>query len=457
MRRAVLCLGVSSLLLVGVAACGGDDTQGFLPDAGEGTAADGGFDATTKDAASSADGGGDAADASLPPLEDGGTDAARDASDASPSGFLVLSYGLGSDAGTEYSAFSLGSQQVVGSLAAAQYATNVVTSESPWLLEPASNRVVRMSPAAPWEPTSVWNVTEPPDGSSASTDVVAIAEVGTKAYVAGYASDSIAVLDTSATSDGGPPVASISLTSFVADADIDRKLEVVALAYDASQSRLWVVLGNSNEAAAPASGAYLPCSPGFHPIVVAIDTTTDTIVPGVEYALRGYDVLPTTNVAYDGVNDRLLVASKGCVEVTDAGHGTVSVGPTVQSYVEAIALGADAGADTILLNPAPPGPSALVYVDEHHAFIQSAGGTNAWDPTLAALGPSIPTAPDVFVVDAQGELLGPRTTSFADGGSSVAVVSVDPRSGTSTTLATNPFLPSPSPASWHSIALWPPR
>jgi hypothetical protein len=460
MRRALVCLGLSGLAIVGGASCGGDDTQGLLPEAGEGSEADGGLDATTspaKDAATGVDAA-DASDGSVPSLQDGGADAEPDAAhplDASVASFLLLSYGVGGDAGTQYSAFETPANHVVGSLAYAQYATGVATSESPWLLEQASNRVVRMNPAAPWEPTAIWNVSEPPDASSASTEAVAVVEVGTKAYVAGYASDYVAVLDTSQASDGGPPIASISLTSFVADADIDHRLEVVALASDATQRRVWVVLGNSNNGADPSNGAYVPCSPGFHPLVVAIDTATDTLVPGVEYALSGYDVLPAL-VAYDAALDRLLVASKGCVDVSDAGHGSVSVGPTVQSYVEALSLAADAGTDTILLNPAPPSPSALVYVDEHHAYLQSASGVNAWDPTLSALGPSVPGAPDVFVVDAQGNLLGPRTTSFADGGSSIAVVAVDPLLGTSTTLATNPFAPAPAPASWHSVALWPP-
>ena len=63
-------------------------------------------------------------------------------------------------------------------------------------------------------------------------------------------------------------------------------------------------------------------------------------------------------------------------------------------------------------------------------------------------------APDTLVWDGQ-HLLGPQTTSLADGGYEVAVVTVDPLDGGVTTLAPSPFTPVPSQYGWQSIDLWP--
>jgi hypothetical protein len=452
MRRSVLSLELSSLAIVTLvtrAGCTGDDTNPAVPDSGSSADAGPGTDATV----GPEDAGRDAA-----PPSDGGEDAAPDAADAAIGPYLLLSYYYDGYSDTEYSAFDMVTASVQGSLGYAQYGVNVSSNTTPWVLEQGNDIVLRMDPNQPWKPTSSWNVGNVPQATSfGNSDSFAVAEVGNKAYVLGYATDYIAVLDTSQTYDAGEPTKTIAL---VPTPDAAGNLEAIAIAYDASQNRLWVVLGNAN------SPAYPPlCAPEYHPFVVAIDTTTDAVVSGLQYTLQGYGTPTATNaVVFDKANDRLLIATEGCNDPVDAGDGSVSTGAFDEAYIEQISLGAgpDAGADTILLTLSPSNsPAALVYVDSTHAFVQTGNGpTNAWDPTQSTLGAVISNAPDTFVWDGHGHLLGPQSTLLADdAGVSIAVVAVDPLDGGVTTLATNPFTPVPAnpfqQQVWQSVDIWP--
>jgi hypothetical protein len=447
MRRSVLSLGLSSLAVVLLAGCSGDDTNTPSPDAGSAT--DAGPDATT----GSSDGGNDAA----PSPSDAGPDAEPDAADAAIGPYLVLSYYYDGYADTEYSAFDTVSGTVAGGLGYAQYGVNVSTNTSPWVLEQSNDLVLRMDPTQPWKPTSSWSLANVPQSavSFGNEDPFAVVEVGNKAYVLGYASDYLAVLDTSQTYDAGAPTKTIGL---VPNADAGVALEGIALAYDAAAGRIWVVLGNAN------SPSYPPiCAPEDHPFVVAIDTTTDTVVSGLQYTLQGYGTpLATNAVVFDSANDRLLIATEGCNDPVDETDGAVNPGAFDQAYIEQISLaGADAGANTVLLTLSPSNaPAALVYVDDTHAFVQTENGTFAWNPTQSTLGAAITNAPDTFVWDGHGHLLGPRSTLLADdAGVSIAVVAVDPLDGGVTTLATNPFTPVPAnpfqQQAWQSVDIWP--
>jgi hypothetical protein len=457
-RKIVLSLSLVGSASLGLIACTGDDTNNPLP------VTDAGGDATVP-----ADGATDApAEATVPPTEAGGNDAASDGAtdgatdgptDAGPVGpFLTLSYTFDSFASSAYGVFNPTTGAALGGLTYAQFGTNVSSNASPWVLEQANDLVLQMDPVQPWLVRSSWSVTEPPPeeaGAATYSDAFSVAEVGTKAYVALFTRDYIAVLDTSTVADGGAPLKSISLSQFVSDADVDHGLEAIAIFYDTTQSLVWVVLGNTNQAVSSASFPYLTCVPGFNPLVVAIDPTTDAIVSGKTYSLSGFDVYPASAVAFDQASDRLLAASQGCSDVTDESDGAVVVGPTINSYVEALSLAT--GTDTILLNPAPPGASALVYVDATHAFIQSNNGVNFWDPTQTTLGDVVPNAPDEIVWDGNGHLVGPTMTSLSDGGASFALIAVDAVDGGVTTLATNPFTPTPDPDSytWEGIDIWP--
>jgi len=467
MRQRLVLFGVLALSMAGMAAC--SSTNSNVSSQGDAATGDGALpsDAGTADAT---------AEASLPAAEAGGNDAASDAdaapetpADAAADGatgagsvgpYLTLSYTFDSFNDSAYAVFNPTTGEALGSLTYAQFGTNLSSNASPWVLEQFNDLVLQMDPVEPWKIQSSWSVVEPPPesleaGAAPYGDAFSVAEVGTKAYVALFTRDYVAVLDTSTKADGGAPLASISLSQFVGDADVDHGLEAIAVFYDTTQNLVWVVLGNTDQAVSSASFPYVTCVPGFHPLVAAIDPATDTIVSGKTYSLSGFDVFPATAVAFDQANDRLLVASQGCSNVTDESDGSVNVGPTVNSYVEALSL--STGTDTILLNPAPPGASALVYVDGTHAFIQSNNGVNAWNPTQTTVGALVPNAPEAIVWDGQGHLLGPTMTLLTDGGTSFALISVDPTDGGVITLATNPFTPAPDPSSftWEGLDLWP--
>jgi len=467
-------LGFSSLAIVMVFGCSsnssgspaGEEDSGPSSDAASGsdatTASEAGTDASphVSDAGHDASEAVDASDAAVVDASDA---AIADASDAASGPYLLLSYYYDNlYTNTEYSAFNVAAGTVQGNFHYAQGGVNVSTNTTPWVLEQNNQLVLRMDPNQPWKATSSWSVANVPNESSYgnNTDSFAVAEVGTKAYVLGYGSNYIAVLDTSTTYDAGAPIKTIPL---VADADASAELEGIALAYDATQGKVWVVLGNSN------SPDYPPlCAPEYHPFVVAIDTTSDDVVSGLKYTLQGYGTNNTTNaVVFDSVNDRLLIATEGCSDPVEASDGSVSAGAFDEAYIEQISLGAgvDAGADSeILLTLSPSNyPTALVYVDETHAFVQTGNGpTYAWNPTQPALGAPIPNAPDTFVWDGQGHLLGPQSTLLPDdAGVSFAVVAVNPVDGGLTTLATNPFTPAPSnpfipyQQAWESVDIWP--
>jgi hypothetical protein len=446
MRRSVLSLGVSSLAIAFLAGCTTDDTSVAVPvDGGSSDAA--GQDATIPPADSGArgspsEGGKDAA-----------TDAAIDAADAGIGPYLLVTYYYDGYDDTGYSAFNVATGETQGSVDyTGTYGVAVSTNESPWFLDQGNNVVYRMNPKAPWEPTSSWEVSSLPLNGSFGVTPWSVVEVGTKAYVLGYASDSIGVLDTSSVSDGGAPTKAIALTQFAPDAGDAGfgNLQATALAYDSAQNRAWVLLANTNS-----PGGYGVC--GTHPFLVAIDTLHDTVVSGVQYTLQGYGVPTASNVAaFDAVNDRLFVVTQGCNEALADG-GT---GPLVQSNVEQISLaGANAGTDTVLSLGQASGQE-IVYVDATHAFVQTSNGTNEMNPATMTLGAAVAHAPDTFVSDGKGNLLGPQSTLLAnDAGVSIAVVQVNPADGGVTTLATNPFTPAPSnpfaQQAWQSVDVWP--
>ena len=456
MRRSVLSFGLSSLAIVTLAGCTGDDTNPAVPDSG--SPSDASSDGTTGHADAAPDGSVEPTDSAA---GDGGQDGGpgADASDASVGPFLLLSYYYDGYTSTGYSAFDVPSATQQGSLSYPSNGgggINVSTALAPWVLEQGNDLVLRMDPAAPWKAMSSWSLaTVPPaPDSMGNVDPFAVAEVGSKAYVLSYASDSIAVLDTSQAYDAGAPTELIPLVP-----DGGANLQGMALAYDASQSKIWVVLGNAN------SPAYPPlCAPEYHPTVVAIDTTSDTLVSNLTYTLQGYGLaFGTQAVVFDSANDRLLIASEGCNDPADAGDGGVTDGPLDEAYIEQVPLsGSDAGSASILLHLSPANsPTAFIWGDSTHAYLQMATGTTyAWDSTQGdTLGAAIPNAPDTFVWDGHG-LLGPKSMPVGeDGGVSFAVISVDPADGGVTTIATDPFTPAPADPfaqeAWQSIDLWP--
>jgi hypothetical protein len=381
---------------------------------------------------------------------------------ATPPSRLLLSYN--GETTSELAAFGLTSKGVDGRLIYPGFiGATAVTTTSPWLLEQSNDVVGRLDALQPWVIDSSWNValndltdagfTTPysdPDG--------VVVGAGTKAYVLRYTRNLIAVVDTSQNLDAGAPVKTIDLSSQV-QAGGDGYVEMTAGWYDATSSRVYVLLANINRNDVACGGYCLLCS-DTSPTIVAIDTTTDMIVPlggdagGVTtsgFALQGFDpAFGSSPMVYDAPNNRLLVLETGCnVSESDGG-----VGPLVRREVEAISL-TDGSTQQLLDLTAAPYPQAIYYVDSQHVILLL-DTAYTWNPSSTTLGPAIPNAPDTFDVDSQGNLVGVTQDYGEDGGpSGVSVISVSSSDGGVTTLGQNPF--SLTNGYFAGAQLWPPR
>ncbi len=450
MRRIVLSSGVLSLSVLAMATftgCVGDDTE--VPVADSGAASphpDAGLDATVV--------GDDAGnvDAALP-SEAAVTDSATDGSDAaSAARYLTLSYEFAGYSRSEYAAFNLGTARADGHLQYASFGANMSTARSPWVLEQKNDLVMKLDPGRPWVPTASWSVASPPPdaGGFAYADSMSVAETATHAYVALYNRNSVAVLDTTASPDGGAPASRIDLSALVQAGDEDHSVEDSAALYDSATKRVWLVLQNVDEEA-PYGGPPdydSQCVAGLKSTVVAIDTTTNTLVPNLTYTLTGIN--PSTAIL-DAANHRLILLDVGCEEIADGGDA--AAGFVTGRVVESINLGT--GTSTVLLDAnAMRRPSGLAYANEHLAFVSFGGATYAWDPTTTSLGSALTNTPDTFVWDGTG-LVGPRTSYLGDGGVAIDIITVDPLTGAATTIGSNPMSSPDSSGFFESVDLWP--
>jgi hypothetical protein len=399
------------------------------------------------------------ADSAAPP--EGGGDAATDAEAGTPPpSRLLLSYN--GAASSELVAFGMKSKAVDGRMTYGDYlGTAYVGTTAPWLLEQSTDVVARLDAQQPWVVDSSWNVamndlTDAGYAESYSDPQAVLVGAGTKAYVLRYTRNLVAILDTSKNADGGVPTGSVDLSGEV-QAGGDGYVQPVAGIYVAGQQRVYILLANINRNDVVDNGYDLLCS-STTPTVVAIDTTSDTLVDlngsaaGHGWPLVGFSpAFGPGALAYDattGTNGRLLVLDAGC-------YGTASdggVGALTKREIESLDL--STGAATELLDLTSQGfPSGLTYIDAHHAIVQL-DTAYLWDPTTTTLGAAIPNAPDAFVYDGMGNLLGVTGEYGADGGfEGYDVVSVTVPGGTVTQLGSNPF--TLTGGFLGGVALWP--
>jgi hypothetical protein len=449
-------LVLSAAAVAACAACSGDDTAGPASDGG---ARDGASDASAgsdggADASTGSDGGAtDAAhdtgpeDARADAVSDASTDAsdASDAGDAAIATRLLLSYN-GSTT-SELVAFDVDKKLVAGRLSYPGFiGTTSTQSPDPYVLEQSNDVVAKLDRGDPWVVRSSWSVklADRADGGASYSDPDGVVvATGAKAYALRYTRNQIAILDTSQTADAGAPIGTIDLSTFVQPADTDGTVEMSGAVYVASKRLVYVLLANINRANVSSDGFTLLCSQTT-PTVIAIDVDTDKVVnlsggnASGALVVGGYNPSFGGGFAYDAQNDRLLVSEAGCNEA-GADGGT---GPLFGRGIEAVSL--FTGTTTTLLDATTLGfPSGFTFIDPHRAIVQfdfTGFETFLWDPAVATLGPAIPNAPDSFVYDGMGSLLGLVTNYGADGGvSGIDVVSVRIADGRKTVLGSNPF------------------
>jgi hypothetical protein len=450
MRKSFICL--ATLACCGVAAAAACDNQGTVALPFQ----DGGPDTSTSYDGSTPFDAGMFVDSAAP------ADSGADASDAGPTppARLLLSYNGSSS--SELVAFGMQSKAVDGRMTYPDYlGTAYVGTTAPWLLEQSTDIVAHLEPQAPWIVDSSWNVamndlTDAGYAQSYSDPQAVIVGAGSQAYVLRYNRNLIGVINTATPVDGGVPTSSIDLTSEV-QAGGDGYVQPIAGVYVAAQQRVYVLLGNINRNDVVDNGFDLLCS-STTPTVIAINTSTNTLVDlngsaaGNGWPLVGFSpAFGPGALAYDsqtGAMGRLLVLDNGCYATAADG----GVGALTKREVEQVDLGT--GTATKLLDLTTQAfPSGLTYIDAHHAIVEL-DTAYQWDPTSTTLGAAIPNAPDAFVYDGVGNLLGVTSNYAADGGfEGYSVVSVAVPSGTVTMLGSNPF--SLTGGFLGGVALWP--
>jgi hypothetical protein len=427
--------------LTGAAGCGGDDTT-FPPESGTDASADG---------ASHKDGTADAP--AMDVARDAGRDSAAEAEAAPPAPHVLVTNNYSSS--SELIAVNVTTKAVDGTLTfSGPYGmTDAYNDMFPFLLEQYTDIVGRLDPTYPWLIDSSWNVRlhDGKDGDLPNAEPVRVA-VGPKekSYVLRYNRNEIAVIEASKDLEAGSPVGTIDLSSLVQKNDKDGLVDMLSAVYVPAKSLLFVVLQNIDRDAVSASG-FDYCTDTVS-TVIGIDTTTDTVKslggggPGGGIPLSGFN--PTV-IAYDTLGQRILIAEEGCYPraKTDAGVSGLTKGGveamSVVDYSTRILL------DTSKYFPLPPPgdppsgyPSGLAYISKTEAvlgFDFTGSEVHHWNPEESVLGPRIPNAPDVFVADGAGNLVGTSTT-YPDGGAVTTVVSVAIGTGDSTPLSVaNPF------------------
>ncbi|MEO6419306.1 MAG: hypothetical protein ABIP39_07880, partial [Polyangiaceae bacterium] len=108
--------------------------------------------------------------------------------------------------------------------------------------------------------------------------------------------------------------------------------------------------------------------------------------------------------------------------------GDAGVGDVAQRQIDELVLSTGA-TQTVLDLKTKDFPGAFAILDADHVAIGfrfgfSGDETRIWDVTTSLLGTTIPNAPDIFVYNGKGSLLGPSTVYLADGGSTASLISV---------------------------------
>jgi hypothetical protein len=387
---------------------------------------------------------------SSPLSSDGGVHDAKPKAEAGPSGAQHVLVTTNDKDTSETIAVNVATKQIDGRIKfKGDLGTTFCAGQPlPFLLE-QSHSVVGLIDPTSWSIAASWNVLlgDAIDGGYPYADPIAAIVGGNgDAYVLRYDRNEIAVIDTTET---GQTLKPIDLSSFVQG--MNGLVYMSSGIYVAAKSTLYVVLENIDESNVSPDGVYLYCTAGTTSTLVGIDTTSRTVKglggtgKGGSVVLKGYNPVPN-GLAYDAANDRILLFEEGCY----AAPATADGGPGARSLggVEAVSL-SDLST-TILLDFSStftagsgyPSGIAVVSSDEVVLGFDFTGfEVYDWNPSSTTLGAKkIPNAPDSFVYDGKGNLLGTVTTYDDAGTGTTTVVSVAIATGDSTALTMpNPF------------------
>jgi hypothetical protein len=244
-----------------------------------------------------------------------------------------------------------------------------------------------------------------------------------KAYVPLNAGNAIAIIDV----DAGTQTGAIGLASFLDPSDHDGSTEPDSAFYDPATHRAYFTLSRTDIFSGSQATNYMPVCPPVPALVIAIDTTSDTIVDlngdagGVGIALP---LVAPESSTEDPASGKLFVVADGCAAGPDGGvlrtrHGIASVNLTTR-------------ATTVLYSPTsqdflsallPLGDSTYALEASDDNFVTT---LYRFDPSApSSLGAALVSAPDSAIVGAPGTLLGLKVGRAADGGVEQQVVRYD--------------------------------
>ncbi len=413
--------------LAGTAGCADDEVAPLTPTGG-------GFDDAASDAGSDAasEAAGDAADAQADAAADAvdATDATDGAAPTSWALFVASDFVTNSEvAAVDVTAGALG-----GRASFADGDTIVYGSgHRGFALERTRGRVSVLGATTPWTVDRTIDLAASDDAGVGGNPYAVVVGAGAKAYVVRYAKNAVDVVDTAT----GAVTGSVDLAAEL-DGDPDGLVDAFDAAYDPTTQRLWVVLQRIDQTEFGPGPDYVGACAARLPRVVAIDTTSDTLVDlngaaaGTAWELVGAN--PNALVA-DFAHGKLWVADAGCwVAAGDAGTGRDRRG------VEALDLTSGA-AGFVWQTTDLDRVSGLIVVGAGSAFVGTGypPAWHPWDMTSSPIGAADVDVPTQPIADGAGALLGLASSPDGDGGTRLDAVRYDPTNHTTTTVATGVF------------------
>jgi hypothetical protein len=445
MRRLVA-LGFAAAL----AACAGGDS-GEPPTVGVGGAAgSGGADAApdgaegsvgTDAAPDGADGsvGTDAAPDRDSSLADGQQDAAADAGQAGV-GIFAGTVGLNS---VKLVAFDFANGDVAGTAtinASFGDAVPVGGVARSFLMLRSDSKVLVLDASRPWIATKTIDVGVA--DAAMGTNPHAVVDTGTKAYVALYGTNRLAIIDPAA----GTVTGQIDLSAFADVNDPDGLVDVFDGVYDAANHRAYFLLQRTDQNEWGIAPDFVNTCLPVAPLVISIDTANDAVVDlNGATAGNGIELLgknPGALVPYLA-GGKLMVVEAGCHDSAEAGApGDANAGASLPRRgrgIEVVDLAA--GTSAWIYEHTQPGRlDNLVWIDGAHAFVSVADASYkphwfAWDPAKTVLGAEDQTFPRFWPRHVGGRKVIGTEEVAVDGGTLRSLIAFDVDTRQTTTLA----------------------
>jgi hypothetical protein len=219
----------------------------------------------------------------------------------------------------------------------------------------------------------------------------AVVDTGTKAYVALYGANRLAIIDPAA----GTITGQVDLSAFTDSSDPDGLVDVFDGVYDAPSHRAYFLLQRTDQNEWGIAPDFVNTCLPVAPLVIGIDTANDAIVDlngaaaGSGIALLGKN---PGALAPNLAGGKLMVVEAGCHDAAEAG-APADAGASLTRRgrgIEAVDLAA--GTSAWIYEHAQPGRlDNLVWIDGAHAFVSVADASfkphwYAWDPATTALG-----------------------------------------------------------------------